>query len=63
MKQKLRAAGFVEVAANVRHFLADDTPISSVLAKRLAALRDERVLHRIGRIGGWYVVATGRKPR
>jgi ubiquinone/menaquinone biosynthesis C-methylase UbiE len=63
MRRALRAAGFVDVTTGVRHFLADDTPITSVLARRLEALRDERILDRIGRIGGWYVVAGGRRPR
>lgn len=63
MRRHLRDAGLVGVSTSVRHFHADDTPLSSVLAKRIRALRDERVLDRIGRVGGWYVVAIGRRPR
>lgn len=58
----LRAAGFERVETAVRHFHAGDTPLTAVLERRLKPLRDPSVLDRIGRIGGWYVVATGRKP-
>ena len=62
LESLMRAAGFADVATSVRHFHPSDTPVTAVLAGRLKALDDPAVLDRIGRIGGWYVVATGRKP-
>lgn len=61
-RRALAAAGFRETSTFVRHFRAADTPISAVLAKRVAALRNPAVLDRIGRVAGWYVVGVGRKP-
>jgi len=55
-------AGFVDVDVAVRHFQPTDTPITYVLRRWVRALENPRVLDRIGRIGGWYVVATGRTP-
>jgi ubiquinone/menaquinone biosynthesis C-methylase UbiE len=52
-------AGFVGVTTTVRHFQPGDTPVTAVLAKRIRVLRDPAVLDRIGRTGGWYVVARG----
>jgi ubiquinone/menaquinone biosynthesis C-methylase UbiE len=62
MRAELRAAGFDRVSTHVRHFLAEDTFVTGALEDRVKALRDPRVLDRIGRIGGWYVVACGRRP-
>jgi len=59
----LRDAGFVGVTTTVRHFQPRDTPVTGLLAKlRIRTLRDPAVLDRIGRIGGWYVVARGVAP-
>ena len=55
-------AGFGDVDVAVRHFQPTDTPITYVLRRWVRALENPRVLDRIGRIGGWYVVATGRTP-
>ena len=55
----LVAAGFSGVTTTVRHFRPSDTPMTAVLAGRLRAMEDPAVLDRIGRIGGWYVVARG----
>ena len=62
LEQLMRAAGFAQVATAVRHFHPSDTPVTAVLAARLKALGDPAVLDRIGRLGGWYIVATGTKP-
>jgi ubiquinone/menaquinone biosynthesis C-methylase UbiE len=55
----LARAGLRDVDVTVRHFQPGDTPITYVLQRRVAALRRADVLDRIGRIGGWYVVARG----
>ena len=59
MRATMREAGFSAVSSSVRHFNASDTFITHVLESRVAALRDPGVLERIGRVGGWYVVARG----
>ncbi len=63
VRDQLRAAGFVQVTTTVRHFNVRDTPITAVLAKRVAVLHNPAVLDRLGRAGGWYVVGIGRKAR
>ena len=62
MRELLRTAGFDRATTAVRHFHPSDTPVTAVLSSRLKRLNDPDVLDRIGRIGGWYVIATGRKP-
>ena len=62
MRELMTRAGFVGVDTAARHFQPTDTPVTYVLKNRLKALKDPKVLDRIGRIGGWYVVATGMKP-
>jgi ubiquinone/menaquinone biosynthesis C-methylase UbiE len=62
LKRMLRQAGFTRVEARVRHFNVSDTPITSILHGRLRALENPRVLDRIGRIGGWYVIGRGVRP-
>lgn len=57
----MRDAGFSNVSARLRHFRAVDTPITYPL-RRWRRLNDPRLLDRIGRIGGWYIVATGTAP-
>ncbi len=57
----MKEAGFVGVKTAVRHFQASDTPITHALLRWMRPLRNPLVLDRIGRIGGWYVVATGTK--
>ncbi len=58
----LEEAGFAGVSTAVRHFQPTDTPVTHVLRRYVRKLEDPRVLDRIGRIGGWYVVARGVKP-
>jgi SAM-dependent methyltransferase len=62
MRRLVKAAGFEGVDVAVRHFRATDTFVTSFLSRRFAALRDPRLLERIGRKAGWYLVATGRRP-
>lgn len=59
----LADAGFEQVSSNKRHFQAADTPFTFVLAKRIRPLNDPRLLDRLGRIGGWYVIVRGQRPR
>ena len=58
----LEEAGFTGVSTTVRHFQPTDTPVTYVLRRFVRRLEDPRVLDRIGRMGGWYVVARGVKP-
>jgi ubiquinone/menaquinone biosynthesis C-methylase UbiE len=59
-RRLMRDAGFSGVATQVRQFKAQDTFITLMLERHVRALRDPRVLDRIGRVGGWYVIASGR---
>lgn len=62
IERLMRRAGFVHTAVTVRHFQPTDTPITYVLRRWLKKLDDPCVLDRIGRMGGWYLVASGTKP-
>jgi ubiquinone/menaquinone biosynthesis C-methylase UbiE len=62
LRELLQDAGLERVETVVRHFHPSDTPVTAVLASRVGALRKPDVLDRIGRVGGWYIIATGRKP-
>ncbi|HUP33391.1 MAG TPA: methyltransferase domain-containing protein [Gaiellaceae bacterium] len=62
LRELLTEAGLVGVTTSVRHFQPTDTPVTSVLRRFVRKLDDPRVLERIGRIGGWYVVGTGTRP-
>jgi hypothetical protein len=55
-------AGYRDVQTSVRHFDAQEAFPTALLKSRVAALRDPAVLDRIGRVAGWYVVATGCAP-
>lgn len=48
-----------DLSTAVRHTHTSGTPVTAVLAKRIRALGDPAVVDRVGRIGGWYVVARG----
>jgi ubiquinone/menaquinone biosynthesis C-methylase UbiE len=56
----MRDAGFTAVTTQVRQFKAQDTFITLFLEPFVKSLRDPNVLDRIGRVGGWYVIASGR---
>jgi SAM-dependent methyltransferase len=60
LRGRLRAAGLVDVRTTVRQFAPSDT-YPTQLARNLAPLRNPAVLDRIGRLAGWYVIATGRR--
>jgi hypothetical protein len=62
LRELMARAGFVDVDVATRHFHPNDTPITFVLRPLVRALENPRVLDRIGRIGGWYIIATGRTP-
>jgi ubiquinone/menaquinone biosynthesis C-methylase UbiE len=63
LRRILGQAGFEAVATRVGVFNTIDTPISDLLARRTHLLDSARVLDRIGRLGGWYVLGIGRRPR
>jgi ubiquinone/menaquinone biosynthesis C-methylase UbiE len=62
VRAALRDAGFSSVRTSVRHFHPGDAFPYDWLARRVAALRDQRLLDRIGRLAGWYVVGYGVQP-
>ncbi len=59
----LRDAGFADVTVTVRHFRPEDTPPTKAIASLPGGhhLLPARLLERLVRLGGWYVVANGRK--
>jgi ubiquinone/menaquinone biosynthesis C-methylase UbiE len=59
-RRLMHEAGFSAVGTEVRHFHARDTGPTLFLEPLLPPLRDPRVLDRIGRAAGWYVIASGR---
>jgi ubiquinone/menaquinone biosynthesis C-methylase UbiE len=59
-RRLVREAGFDAVTTQVRHFHARDTGPTLFLEPLFPPLRDQRVLDRIGRAAGWYVIARGR---
>jgi ubiquinone/menaquinone biosynthesis C-methylase UbiE len=59
-RRHLREAGFTAVTTQVRHFHARDTGPTLFLESLFPPLRNPRVLDRIGRVAGWYVIACGR---
>jgi ubiquinone/menaquinone biosynthesis C-methylase UbiE len=59
-RRLLEDAGFTDVRSSVRQFKAQDTPFTALLEPLFPPLRNPRVLDRIGRLAGWYVIATGR---
>ena len=62
VRELLADAGFGSVTTFVRHFQPSDTPVTSVLRRVVRGVENPRVLDRLGRIGGWYVVGTGTRP-
>jgi ubiquinone/menaquinone biosynthesis C-methylase UbiE len=59
LRRMLEEAGFERVETSVRHFWPSDTFVTAALGPRVGALRNPRVLDRIGRIGGWYIIGRG----
>lgn len=62
-RRMLVSAGFVDVTTVVRHFQPDNTFVTQRLARRARWMRDPALHERLARIGGWYVVACGVRPR
>ena len=65
MRDLMEEAGFLSVSVGVRHFHAADTPVTYPLKyplRRWPRLYSPSLFDRIGRIGGWYVVASGTSP-
>jgi len=63
LRRMLATAGFVDVRSAVGVFNVQDTPISARIARHTRLLDDPARRERIGRIGGWYVIGTGRRSR
>jgi len=61
VRRILREAGFIEPQSRVGVFNTVDTPISAALARRTRLLDDPRVRDWVGRVGGWYVLGSGRR--
>jgi SAM-dependent methyltransferase len=61
-RRLLRDAGLTEVRTIVRHLRPEDSFLTAALASRLPRLLDAKMLDRVGRFAGWYVVAIGRRP-
>lgn len=59
-RRLMRDAGFAAVTSHVRHFHARDTGPTLFLEPLFPPLRNQRVLDRIGRAAGWYVIVQGR---
>jgi ubiquinone/menaquinone biosynthesis C-methylase UbiE len=62
LRRLMSEAAFTDISIEVRHFAAADTPLTKVLAGKVAGLHDKQLLDRVGRIAGWYLVAFGRRP-
>jgi len=59
MTALMEAAGFVAVSAHARHYNTGDTPITKILARVFPSVTKPAFRDRLGRIGGWYVIARG----
>ena len=60
LKTMLEDAGLRNIEVHARHFRFEDTPITYPLRKSALARR-ARLLDRMGRAGGWYLVARAWK--
>jgi ubiquinone/menaquinone biosynthesis C-methylase UbiE len=61
LRRMLLDAGFADVRMSVRGFKVDDNPISAWLAAHTRVLRSRRLLKRLDRVGGWYVIGVARR--
>ena len=59
VRRLLERAGLHDVRAFVRHYRAADSPLTYAWRNRRI---NPRLLDRIGRVAGWYVVGVGAKP-
>lgn len=62
VRNMLRAAGFDDVRAPVRHFQRTDSFVYDLIGARVPRLFEPSTLDRVGRRAGWYVIGVGRKP-
>ena len=60
-RRLLERAGFTDVRTEVSHFHAGDAFLYSVASRRIARLREQSMLDRVGRRAGWYVTGIGRR--
>jgi ubiquinone/menaquinone biosynthesis C-methylase UbiE len=60
-RRMLRDAGFDDVEINIRHFHPDDSFVTSLIPRLWPASRDSKMVDRIARIAGWYVVGQARR--
>jgi ubiquinone/menaquinone biosynthesis C-methylase UbiE len=63
LRRMLIDAGFIGVQTSIRGFNAEDTPISTWLARHTRLLDSSSVRERIGRVGGWYVIGAAQRGR
>ncbi|MGD0452363.1 MAG: methyltransferase domain-containing protein [Solirubrobacteraceae bacterium] len=61
LRKLLSDAGFVNVHTTVRHFHAEDTPLTGWAASHIQWMRSPSVLDSLGRAGGWYVIGYGTR--
>ena len=61
LRALMRSAGFQPVEIAIRHFHPGETWLTEAFSG-LRLFQNPAVLDRIGRNGGWYVVATGGGP-
>jgi SAM-dependent methyltransferase len=62
MRMLLQGVGFEGVTLAIRHLQEGDTFVLDMLGARMQWLLEPRVLDRLGRWAGWYVIGTGSKP-
>lgn len=60
LRKMMENAGFAAVKLESRHFRLTDTPITYPV-RNVQLLQNPRLLDRIGRVGGWYLIARGRR--
>jgi ubiquinone/menaquinone biosynthesis C-methylase UbiE len=61
VREMMTKAGFADVSTGVRHFALANTFLTGWMAGRIRAAENPQLLDRIGRVGGWYVVARGQR--
>ncbi len=62
LRRMLEDSGFIDVRVHARHFNPTDAFPYGIAAKRIARLRDPKLLDSVGRKAGWYVIGRGISP-
>jgi ubiquinone/menaquinone biosynthesis C-methylase UbiE len=62
VRRMMRQAGLADLRTELRQFKLDDAFLYSRLARVLPVLARPSVLDRVGRLAGWYIVASGIRP-